>query len=304
MDGGGAWIAKFRKKHGLTRLDMSNCMTDVFGIHTSELLIACAEMGDRIHPGIAARIAYLVGAKAEQFDAITYKTRRGTWKPDAAERKRVKQRFERWLNRRAVSIAAMEAEQKRRFRRVLQIGPDGNVVREYPTAEAAAEALNAKGQTIRDRCLGKYSDDFRKFGVVWRYADEYTPEERDRVIARAKQQLKPVEDARHAQRYDRLELDGEIHSMEEWADKLDTTVDVVRNRLRRGWSKRDALTIPIYATQGGYRGCKDGGSLPQSARNGNGNGGSLPQSKSQILTAPSSEGAKERGDGGCEDTQE
>ena len=277
MDAGGAWIAEFRHEHGLTRQDMAKCMTDVFGVHTSELLIACAETGDRIHPGIAARIAYLAGGKAEQFNAITYKTRRGTWKPDAAERKRVKQRFERWMNRRAVSIAAMEAERKKRFRRVLQIGPDGNVVREFPTAEAAAEAINAKGQTIRDRCQSKYSDDFRKFGVVWRYADMYTPEERDRVIARAKQQLKPVEDARHAQRYDRLELNGEIHSLEEWADKLDTTVDVVRNRLRRGWSKRDALTIPPYKW-GGPRGCEDGGSLPQSARN--------------ALTAPSSEGAK------------
>lgn len=297
MDAAGAWIAEFRHKHGLTRQDMSNCMTDVFGIPTSELLIACAEMGDRIHPGIAARIAYLAGAKAAQFDSITYKTRRGTWKPDAAERKRVKQRFERWLHRREVSIAAMEAEQKRRTRRVLQIGPDGNVIREYPTAEAAAEVLNAKGQTIRDRCQGRYGDDFRKFGVVWRYADEYTPEERDRVIALAKKQLKPVEDLKHICQHDRIELNGETHSALEWAEKLGGSVCALRGRFRRGWSKRDALTIPLYTTQGGAR--EHRGSLPRSPT------ATAPSSGgAKGRCYPPSEGAKERGDGGCEDTQE
>ena len=248
---GCAWIAEFRHRNGLTRREMAKCMTDVFGVFTSELLIGCAELGDPIHPGIAARIAYLAGGTAAQFDAITYKTRRGTWAPDVAERKKVKQRFERWLVRhKAGGIRCPQKKMQGTPRSILMIDVNGNILFEYPSAVEAARAQGCSSQTIRDRCTSKFGDNFRKNGVVWRYADEYTDEERERVIALAKQQMQQP-DMSHARRSDLVEYDGEIHTIGEWADKIGMDRNSLVHRFRSGWTIEDALTFAIRA--GGYK---------------------------------------------------
>ena len=252
VSGGREWIAQFRHENGLTRQEMAKCMTDVFGKHVSEGLIAWVETGDRIHPGIAARFAYLAGGTAAQFDAITYETRRGTWTPDAKARRNVRLRFQRWMQRRAERIAAAaarkgapESAQDKRERGVLVIEPGGDVIREFPSIAAAAKAQNTSMRTIQRRCEGEERDNFRKYGVVWRYADEYTGEERERLIELAQVQMKPTTDLSYLRKYDRIELNGEVHSMEEWAARLGTDACTIRSRFRRGWTVEDALTLPI-----------------------------------------------------------
>lgn len=252
MDAKRGWIREWRARYGLTTQDMARCMTDVFGKHVSEVLIRCVEVGDPIHPGIAARIALLTGGTAAQFDAITYETRRGTWRPDAAERRNVRARFDRWMQRYTRQDAQQAARKKSKRRRVVMIGADGEVIREYASACAAADECGVKLEIMLDRCRGIDRDDFRKHGAVWRYAESFTAEERDRIIRMAQKQLKPIEDIRHVSMYDRIELDGEIHTLAEWAERLNATVGVIRGRIQRRWSKRDALTIPVQQ-QGGWK---------------------------------------------------
>lgn len=75
------WIAQYRAKHGFTIKQLSNLYSAKYKRLVSRTLIDNVENGDRVHPFIAARLAELCGATAEQYDEIVYVKYQGTWKP-------------------------------------------------------------------------------------------------------------------------------------------------------------------------------------------------------------------------------
>lgn len=79
------WIEAWRRAHGVSRDALAARVRWLGGGCSAALIASLEEMeGCVTHPGIAARIAAVTGATAQQWDSIVPKCYRGQWMPGEA----------------------------------------------------------------------------------------------------------------------------------------------------------------------------------------------------------------------------
>lgn len=161
-----AWRLNYQRPDGRKGLSRKELARKVRNRDTgcSESLIEIIEGGGITHPGIANRIASVVGATAEQRDTMVHKKHRGTWKPGKGNRvKAVK--------------APLEREQTPENRRkVVQIGHGGWEMARYESMFEAAREVGCSCTAVMNRCkrrLQEKTNEFYFYNCTFRYADEW-----------------------------------------------------------------------------------------------------------------------------------
>lgn len=130
----------------------------------SEVLIEIIEGGGITHPGIADRIASVVGATAAQRDTMVHKKHRGTWRPDEG--------------RKAKKVKAPGGEKRAsaKAKKVVCLDRDGREIARYDSMLDAAQGIGCSCTTIMNHCKRNArdkTDEFCCFGCTFRYAAEW-----------------------------------------------------------------------------------------------------------------------------------
>lgn len=174
------WIEEFRRKHDLTRLELSK----ICGV--SPALICILEERPRAvtHPKLANRLAAVCGATPAQRDGIVDAKHRGTYTPP--EHSKLQAKLKQYMDRRSALRAeeARSAETEGEWhhphgspatRAVVAVNMCGRVVARYRTATLAAEAEGLSNTTVKWRCNRKLTGGEFAGGrmVTFRWADEW-----------------------------------------------------------------------------------------------------------------------------------
>ena len=116
--------------------------------------------GAMTHPIIADRIADYIGATPEERDAIVHPSHRGTYKAKDSKR-RFGVAHSMWGGTNSTEIVAIKR--------------NGDIAVRYPSARAAARAVERTPTTIRNRCIRKgiSDDEFIPPGITFRFAAEW-----------------------------------------------------------------------------------------------------------------------------------
>lgn len=182
------WIEEWRLAHDISQgklAAMTNC---------SRLTIDRLENeeGYMTHHKIAAKIAEVTGATAEQYDSIVTEAHRGEYKPPAAVRRKTRGQAKAALPRTGADQAAAEAKpvKPKKIRQIVKIDRNAKEVCRYDRLYTAAAAEEASSETIKKRCKRRYGSQHLEFGsgnrrYTYRYGDEWdamTEEERRKDI--------------------------------------------------------------------------------------------------------------------------
>ena len=170
--GAGSWVLKKRTAKRMSREMLAR------KCRCTETLIWYAEKGWPVHPVFADRIARaLGGTEAERDSIVAEKHRRG------APAEPVKT-----LRERQNITLKPGGGWSREKRPIVEIDRNGAELARFAGMHEAARISRIHVTQMRDRCQRKLSrDEFRTFGVTWRYADEWdamTDEERQKDIER------------------------------------------------------------------------------------------------------------------------
>lgn len=190
-------------------------------------------------PAFADRIADFTGMTLEQHDEMVLKKYRGIWEPGKKRKK-------------ARKPEATRIGPERASRAVVAIDNGGIEQERYASASEAAEAPGRSLTGICNRCNRKLSDrtdEFQLYGVTFRWADEWdrlTPEGKKEDIRNL--HYEKLHHEAHCRKY---EYCGQCHSIAEWARIADLPEEVLRKRIRRGWTFGEAIGTPVREYDGG-----------------------------------------------------
>ena len=179
------WIGKWcreRCEHGKDCNECSEVCIPRFrlsaAVGCSEYLIWLLMFGDgnTTQHNIADRIADYIGASAEERDSIVSAEHRGTYIPNPNRR----------FNTTEKTSSAWNAKP------VVAIDRLGFVIARYPSLEKAADSIGCEKHPISIRCnkIGPRCDEFKSYGMSFRFEDEWealTPEERIKDINEQKE---------------------------------------------------------------------------------------------------------------------
>ena len=115
----------------------------------SAALIRYAEAGWPVHPAFADRIARALGASNRERDEI------------------VVGKYRKYAGRKAPNPAGAPMVP------VVEVDARGNELARYDGAKIAAEAWGIWSCNISNRCRRLVKNEFRKWGVTWRFASEW-----------------------------------------------------------------------------------------------------------------------------------
>lgn len=170
------WITEFRARHGL-ELEALGGMIRRVGARMNPPLRVSDELLYRLEsqknfrtvPKLANLIAEVCGATAGQRDALVLKKYRGAWapKPGAA--------FAAPASEKPKAPAPEKAPAATlRRKAVVCVDRAGNVLRSFPSIQAAAELMGVTKDGVALRVGRKAIDDeFKTWGVTFRLAEEW-----------------------------------------------------------------------------------------------------------------------------------
>lgn len=206
------WISDFREAHGLELDEFARVVNTYRRLRklpmngiVSDVLIYILERDERAvtHPILASAIADACGATPEQYDSIVAECHRGKWKPNPANARYVRKAMwkvtntiptqtQHWKVETEEVVDSPRPRIKERYlkqcRSVLAIDKNGDVVCEYPSLKAAAEAYSVSEKYVSGRCRRIVRDtSIYKPGirVTFRYSDEWEklmPEQRAKEV--------------------------------------------------------------------------------------------------------------------------
>lgn len=238
------WLEKWRRRNGYTQWQLAE------KVHVSVVLIDILENQNNAvtHPLIANEIAQFTGATAKQRDSIVHKKHRGKWQPGPKTKN-------------AAGIKAMPDSDRDRTaallrrgsaRPVLQININCDPVTQWPSLQAAAQAVGKQTPFVYDRCRKRLKgNEFEPMGCTYRYADEWCAEMRKQLLVAAEEYKKSRRaDVHKFGGTTFITLDGVCRSTREWEKLTGIKAATILQRIRSGKSVQDALMEPLRKRKG------------------------------------------------------
>ena len=185
------WITDFREAHGLSVAQLGAVIRKAGArmdppLRVSDVLLENLEMrrGYRTVPKLANLIAEVCGATAQQRDALVLKKHRGKWVPKPGAT---------WTppepEKPKPPTPPKEPTSKAWSRPVVCLDRVGNVMRRFPSIQAAAELMGTSKDNVARRVMRRFaSDEFGLLGYTFRLEDEWkamSAEERREDMRRA-----------------------------------------------------------------------------------------------------------------------